>query len=209
MKEHYSVAGTVCWFCGHTAGPGNWIRKLSGVLLYRACKDCHHAPSGQETQLRNADVEGMKNVLAGGEWTAGYWTQKAFDARVEEMRGYDPKFLDALKAKEYDDPFAQPTAERVTQAHKEYAKSYKLARKEQMKEQYDSGGGREIAHARYQDVKEQKRLAYAEGGGREAARARYLNGGGKEYARAYYEKQKAKRAVMEPKQEFNQHGAGI
>lgn len=153
MKEHFSCSGTTCWFCGHPAGAGNRMRKLGGAVLYMACKDCHHAPAGEEASRRDADVEGLKTMLAGGTHAPQYFTQGNFASRVAEFRGYAPEFLDALKAKPYADAFAKDTQARVEVAETEYRKNYREGRKEQLYKQYHEGGGKERAAERYRERK--------------------------------------------------------
>jgi len=208
MKEHFSVAGTTCWFCGHPAGDGNKARKMLGDVAYLACRDCHHAPRGEETSRRDADVEGIKQVLAGGIHVPGYFTKGSFNARVAEFQGYDLHFIDSLKAKEYSDPFAKLTQGRLEAQGVEYRKAYREERKEQIYRQYHEGGGRERAAAIYQarkvslPPKVQKILPPEE---LEVKRLR-----ANEYAKEWYQRKKAAQAVMiVTSTEFNQQGDGI
>ncbi len=206
MKEHFSVAGTTCWFCGHPAGSGNRVRKALGETIYLACRDCHHAPAGEEVERRDADVEGMKEVLEGREYVPEYFTRGNFDARVEEFRGWAPEFLDALKSREYEDALARPTQVRLEVAAKEYAKNYREGRKAVLHQQYHEGGGKERAAARYREVKDaqpEKVKKVLTGEEREAKRLAAC-----EYSKEWYKRKKAAEAV-EIMDSFNQEGTGI
>lgn len=208
MKDHFSTAGTTCWFCGHPAA--ETVLKLMDDVRYRCCRNCHHAQGTLEEiqALRDADVEGMKVVLQGGLWRAGYWTQGGLLAQAAEFKGYSLARLDALKTKPYEDAFALETFERLKARRKEYHAVQKDVQREKLKDFYATPEGKERAKARYALEREAKLKRYHEEGGKAAARDRYLNGGGKEYAKAYYEKKKAARLAAD-KPDFNNQGSGI
>lgn len=173
MKEHFSVAGTTCWFCGHEAGAGGRARKVVGEMSYLACRNCHHAPAGEERERRDADVEGLRKVLEGGSWVPGYWTQGGFALLVEQWKGQDPQWLRELKVKEYQDEFAAETFARQQRERREYDRNYYLKRREEQAQFYLKVGN-EQAKVRYELMREERRRAYREDGGRERAAAAYL-----------------------------------
>ena len=212
MKEHFSVAGTTCWFCGHPAGhgPRQGIRKLVGDTQFWACASCHHAEAGHEAELRDADVEGMKLCLAGGVWEAKYWTSAGFIGQVQEMKGYNPKFLDALKALPYVDEQAQETQTRQKAALVDYRKNYREGRKEQLYQQYHAGGGKERMAALYQakhagEEKKPRKARVVKVLTPEELEIKRLKAC--EYSRQWYLARKGGGAELPP--EFNQQGAGI
>lgn len=172
MKEHFSVAGTTCWFCGHEAGAKNRAKKMIGEVQYLACRDCHHAPAGEERQWRDADVDGLAMVLSGGSWASRYWTQGRFARLVEEWRDQDVTWLHRLKSKDYADDFAEATFARQARERREYAKNYAAKRREEQAAFYLKTGN-EQAKARYELVREARLRAYHEEGGKERAAAAY------------------------------------
>ena len=174
MKEHFSVGGTTCWFCGWPAGYGQRVRKLVDEVLYLACRDCHHTPTGEEVSRRAADVAGLAARLRGEAYQAQYWTQGQFELMVREWSGQNPQWLERLLAKPYEDSFAGDTHARQAAERKEYAKSYNKGRSTQLRDQYAKGGGRERAAERYQERKAERKRLYEEGGGKERAAAAYV-----------------------------------
>ncbi len=80
---------------------------------------------------RNRDVEALKRAITGGpqEWDYNYWTPQAIRRMIEEYEGYDPRFLDRLKAKDWQDAEAAATQERDREARNAYNKARRERRK--------------------------------------------------------------------------------
>lgn len=138
MSKDTSCFGTTCWFCGHSTTE-NKTHNFASVR-YRACIDCYIAPIFAVTaeelrekikQARNADVEEAKNALRGGSPAEPqYWTPAAFLALWKPLFGYSPALLEQYKWKEYDDPYAAATRERLEERKKAYRAAYIKQHKE-------------------------------------------------------------------------------
>jgi len=171
------------------------MRKTLADVIYLACKDCHHAPVGEEATRRDADVEGLKQMLDGQAYSPVYFTQGAFAMKLSEFKGYDPKFLDALKSIPYVDLFAEPTQVRVEKAAAEYHKHYREARKEQLHTQYHQGGGKERAAALYQERKALLPPKIQRTPTEEELEAKRL--AACEYSKLWYQRKKAAKAAVQ------------
>lgn len=187
---HFSMHGTTCWYCGHSAGgedrttrtefQGEGAKRTSET--YRSCRNCRHASGGREAvrAARNADVEGIKAILRGESYRAVYWTQGKLEQLAQDMQGWSVSALNELCWKEYADREAEATQARAEANRKSYDKAYNKTRKAERKEFYNESGGKEKAAE-----------LYAQGGGREAAKLRYANGGKEAAAKRYAERKAA------------------
>lgn len=177
LKDHWSMAGGTCWVCGHSALHTNRRKKLFGEEWFRVCAMCAETKGTPEQirVLRDAGLERLINLKPGESWERGYWEWEKPLRLYEEWKEVTGEARQGLRewlSKPYADEFAKVTAERLTEAHREYRRDYAKTRKEQMKENYQNGG-------------------------KEAARERYENGGGREYAKAYYQKKKEAKLLAE------------
>lgn len=114
-------------------------------INYKCCADCRRASaSGANAEEiraelranRNADVDALQAALRGEgprEWDYKYWTPSTAQWHLIDLRGYDYRFAEALRWKEYVDPQAEETQKREEERMRKYKKLWRDQRKGEKK----------------------------------------------------------------------------